>query len=172
MSSPCRFLNEQGVSVPDPHTRLEELQTWLSTCPELSVPLIPCHSDSVAAEYYHKIEQEARLVSSFPTERVEIDGTSSLELFHPIEATLDATAGGGKVELGHRVVSVRGCGPVPFGHKGTVVAVSRGRAEVIFDDIFLSGTSLDGRCADFRGIEVPSWTLIDMCVRFFLSLIT
>ena len=56
-------------------------------------------------------------------------------------------------ELGDRVVNLCARG-VPFGLRGTVVAVHNGRGcvDVVMDDEFLGGTSLQGNCSNFKGV--------------------
>lgn len=82
---------------------------------------------------------------------------------------------GSGLRVGDRVVSRIGSGSVPFGKRGTVVGIhllrgsdSRsGRAaasregvsaliEVVFDDSFMGGSTLNGRCSPGRGKAVPA----------------
>lgn len=57
-------------------------------------------------------------------------------------------------ELGDRIVNLCADG-VPFGARGTVVgiheAVTTGSVEVVMDEEFIGGTSLQGSCSNFRG---------------------
>jgi Exoribonuclease Xrn1 D1 domain/Xrn1 SH3-like domain len=57
-------------------------------------------------------------------------------------------------ELGDRVVNLCADG-VPFGLRGTVIgiheAATSGSVEVVMDEEFIGGTSLQGHCANFRG---------------------
>jgi 5'-3' exoribonuclease 1 len=57
-------------------------------------------------------------------------------------------------ELGDRVVNLCADG-VPFGARGTVVgiheAATTGSVEVVMDEEFIGGTSLQGACSNFRG---------------------
>ncbi len=47
--------------------------------------------------------------------------------------------------LGDRVVSYADAGLVPFGLRGTVVAVLEGEVDVVFDSEFIGGTNLHTR---------------------------
>ena len=60
--------------------------------------------------------------------------------------------------LGDRVVNLTSLG-VPFGLRGTVVSIheNTGYVEVLFDEEFTGGKSLQGACSPFRGRLVP-WT--------------
>jgi 5'-3' exoribonuclease 1 len=57
-------------------------------------------------------------------------------------------------ELGDRIVNLCADG-VPFGARGTVVgiheAATTGSVEVVMDEEFIGGTSLQGACSNFRG---------------------
>lgn len=92
------------------------------------------------------------------------------------------------IALGHRVVNMRGNGPVPFGLIGTVTGMHKDDAEILFDEAFLGGSTLGGRfdccvisicysvvfmlsishrCKDFRGLKVPKWTLLNLSLPAF-----
>lgn len=85
---------------------------------------------------------------------------------------------GSGLRLGDRVVNRIGIGGVPFGLRGTVVgihplaavpespAASAGAdsaacalVEVVFDEGFIGGSSLSGRCSPGRGKAVPAYSL-------------
>eukprot|EP00977_Amphora_coffeiformis_P012722 scaffold3224_cov158-Amphora_coffeaeformis.AAC.11 len=57
-------------------------------------------------------------------------------------------------ELGDRIVSLNADG-IPFGARGTVVgiheAATTGSVEVVMDEEFIGGTTLQGACSNFRG---------------------
>lgn len=77
------------------------------------------------------------------------------------------------VRLGDRVVNRLAEGGVPFGLRGTVVGIyppaaldtatadmgDSGVVEVVFDEGFIGGSTLNGRCSEGRGKAVPANTL-------------
>lgn len=80
---------------------------------------------------------------------------------------------GSSVRLGDRVVNRIGEGSVPFGHRGTVVgihpstsstapnglnrdATNAALVEVVFDECFIGGGTLGGRCSEGRGKAVSA----------------
>ncbi|KAL7324031.1 exonuclease II Exo2 [Mucor circinelloides] len=67
-----------------------------------------------------------------------------------------------KFSLGDRVIYAWYSGSVPFGNKGTVVGVKEKVIDVVFDTTFVSGTTLGGRCQDFRGSTLPYSYLINL----------
>lgn len=86
-------------------------------------------------------------------------------------------ADGSGLRLGDRVVNRMGVGSVPFGLRGTVVGIhphavvgssDEGNrngtgavlVEVVFDEGFIGGGSLNGRCTSGRGKAVPAHSLL------------
>lgn len=63
-------------------------------------------------------------------------------------------------ELGDRIVNLCADG-VPFGARGTVIgiheAATSGSVELVMDEEFIGGTSLQGHCANFRG-KLCNWS--------------
>lgn len=82
---------------------------------------------------------------------------------------------GSGLRLGDRVVNRMGVGGVPFGLRGTVVGIHPSSVnvgassshsttgmttvEVVFDEGFIAGSSLNGRCSTGRGKAVPAASL-------------
>ncbi|KAF9206012.1 hypothetical protein BGZ49_003157 [Haplosporangium sp. Z 27] len=65
-------------------------------------------------------------------------------------------------QLGDRVVFVQDSGTVPIGAKGTVVGIDRLEVEVVFDDKFMSGMDLSGRCSMYRGMTVGPQSILNL----------
>lgn len=65
-------------------------------------------------------------------------------------------------KLGDRVVFVQDSGTVPIGAKGTVVGIDRLEIEVVFDDKFMSGMDLSGRCSMYRGMTVGPQSILNL----------
>ena len=82
-------------------------------------------------------------------------------MFGPYDAPLQGLNDAyGPPELGDRVVNLV-ASAVPFGLKGTVIAIHASSAyvEVLFDEEFAGGKSLQGLCSAFRGALV-SWSSV------------
>lgn len=87
--------------------------------------------------------------------QVPVDAIFRGDMFSPFDAPLNLN-GDNVPMLGDRVTNLTSVG-VPFGLKGTVVIVhsSTGYVEVIFDEEFIGGRSLQGNCSQFRGRLCP-----------------
>jgi len=64
--------------------------------------------------------------------------------------------------LGARVLSLRSDLGVPFGLRGFIVAVHGKFVEVAFDRRFMTGTTLNGRCAERCGKVLPMAALLNL----------
>lgn len=87
--------------------------------------------------------------------QVPVDAIFRGDMFSPFDAPLSLN-GDNVPMLGDRVTNLTSVG-VPFGLKGTVVVIhaSTGYVEVIFDEEFIGGRSLQGNCSQFRGRLCP-----------------
>ncbi len=75
----------------------------------------------------------------------------SLKPTQPTEST-NPTA---NPQLGDRIAVARGSGSPPFGARGTVVGVFESAVELLMDEEFAGGGTLNGRLRLARGATVP-----------------
>ncbi|CAI2164057.1 10835_t:CDS:10 [Funneliformis geosporum] len=71
--------------------------------------------------------------------------------------------------LGDRVVFVKDTGSVPIASKGTIVGIEKANIDVVFDTTFMSGSTLSDRCSNYRGMTVPSNSLLNLTRPQFLD---
>lgn len=64
--------------------------------------------------------------------------------------------------LGDRVVYGLDSGKVPIATMGTVVGITTDYIEVLFDQAFMSGSTLNGKCSPHRGLAVPRASLLNL----------
>lgn len=69
---------------------------------------------------------------------------------------------GQKFALGDRVTMVQDSGGVPLSVKGVVVGLNNKTIDVLWDIPFLSGTTLGGRCPEYRGSSVEFNTCLNL----------
>ncbi len=152
---------------------LERIRTWLAAQETALMPRVPLTTHVLPREAIRAIERSADELQARRKKglgaRVRVE---TLELAP--EAVVCAGAHSpadvprrphGRPELGDRVVNLLGLG-VPFGLKGTVVALHRHSAcvEVLFDEEFIGGTSLQGTCSPYRGKLLPWSALLKITV--------
>ena len=136
---------------------------WLKGTETASMPRLPHTTDAMPVAAVHAAQRAADVRTS----TLEKDGavkesnvkvpasavyressTAATDVLLASEHSVSAPP-----ELGDRVANLCANG-VPFGARGTVVAVhdpSEGCVEVVMDEEFIGGSTLQGTCANFRG---------------------
>jgi 5'-3' exoribonuclease 1 len=143
---------------------LPVVREWLDSHESAKLPRSPTTTESMSYEATTTVQTTADLRSiaikkmGYPKESlVKIPGsalyrecsTGATDVLLPSDLN-DSD----RPELGERIVNLCADG-VPFGARGTVIAIheaaSSGTVEVLMDEEFIGGTSLQGHCANFRG---------------------
>lgn len=153
---------EAKVLGPSGSQSLGKIRDWLNNVETAKLPRIPCttlampysavkavqHAADVRVSHLDKIGPfkavhvkvpSSALYREASTAVVDVLKSSDYKCLHP--------------ELGIRVVNLCASG-VPFGARGTVVAVHdavSGCVEVVMDEEFIGGSTLQGSCSQFRG---------------------
>lgn len=65
-------------------------------------------------------------------------------------------------QVGDRVVMVSETGNVPLAAKGTIVGLQAAAVDVLWDIPFIGGTTLAGRCSEYRGQVVSPDTILNL----------
>lgn len=147
---------------------LEKIRTWLATQVTANMPRVPLTTQVLSREAIRAIERSAdELQAKAKKAGAKYVKVVAVELSpEKVHCALShkpsdvARRLAGKPELGDRVVNLTGLG-VPFGLRGTVVALHTQTAcvEVLFDQEFIGGTSLQGTCSPYRGKFLP-WSAL------------
>ena len=74
-----------------------------------------------------------------------------------------------KFDLGDRVVMVQESGGVPLSAKGVVIGLNTKNVDVVWDVPFISGTTLNNRCSQYRGSSVEFNACLNLTNRQFMS---
>jgi len=153
-----------------PDNALLDVCKWLAALPTALSARVPVTTRAMSADAVAAVQRAAakraaiRAAQNAGEDRLELDAGDVLA-----ERELDAarTSAAARLvsldaarppRLGERVaasnVDVIGA---PFGHRGTVVAThAHSRSvDVVFDEPFVGGTSLQGACDNFRGLLCP-----------------
>eukprot|EP00758_Cryptobia_borreli_P005991 Tbor_TRINITY_DN5039_c0_g3::TRINITY_DN5039_c0_g3_i1::g.13960::m.13960/K12618/XRN1, SEP1, KEM1; 5'-3' exoribonuclease 1 len=163
---PVSFMTGQWLSK-KPEEVIKEITNFLADDGVLQVPMIPAGEDSFPIE--HILELEEHLIKSGPRQIKEIRVNkirkrslifpTAVIAGHNVSIPVSPTQ---KYSIGARVTNIRTCGSVLFGAQGTITRLlaSGASAEVVFDDEFISGTTLGGRIKTNRGAIVRMNTLL------------
>ncbi len=74
-----------------------------------------------------------------------------------------------KFDLGDRVVMVQESGSVPLAAQGVVIGLNAKSIDVVWDVPFISGTTLNSRCSQYRGSTVETNVCLNLTNRQFVS---
>lgn len=74
-----------------------------------------------------------------------------------------------KFDLGDRVVMVQESGGVPLSAKGVVIGLNTKNIDVVWDVPFISGTTLNNRCSQYRGSSVEFNACLNLTNRQFVA---
>ncbi|CAE6444875.1 unnamed protein product [Rhizoctonia solani] len=74
-----------------------------------------------------------------------------------------------KFSLGDRVVMVQNTGGVPLAAKGVVVGLLPTFLDVVWDVPFINGTTLNGRCTEYRGSSVTFNSVLNLTEPQFVQ---
>ena len=159
-----RKYNANQVFGPNGESLLPVVREWLDKNESAKLPRSPVTTQSMSYEATVAVQKAADVRSlalkkkGYPKEsQVKVPGSAlyreaSTSATDVILAT-DINDGEGP-EIGDRVVNLCADG-VPFGARGTVIgiheAATSGSVEIVMDEEFIGGTSLQGHCANFRG---------------------
>ena len=168
-SAICRNPNEKRYDAtqvfgPKGEAWLPVIREWLNNHESAKLPRSPVTTDSMSYEAIAAVQKAA-----------DVRGLALKERGYPKESLIkipgsalyrEGSTGATDVllasdlnnneapVLGDRVVNLCADG-IPFGSRGTVVgiheAATTGSVEVVMDDEFMGGSSLQGACSNFRG---------------------
>lgn len=163
-----RFPNEKKYDAnkllgPNGAEWLPVIREWLNGVETAKLPRTPISTESMSKDAVVAVEKAANVRNlaltkkGFPKESlIKIPG-SALYRENSTGATDVLQVGDNNndeaPELGDRIVNLCATG-IPFGARGTVIGIHQattGCVEVVMDEEFVGGTSLQGACSNFRG---------------------
>ena len=158
-----KFYDSKRVFGPKGEEVCAQVLEWLKGIETASIPRMPHTTEAMPVPAVHAVQRAADV----RTANVEKDGaskesnvkvpasalyregsTAATDVLLASEHSVSAPP-----ELGERIANLCANG-VPFGARGTVVAIhdpSEGCVEVVMDEEFIGGSTLQGICANFRG---------------------
>ncbi|ETS76838.1 hypothetical protein PFICI_10712 [Pestalotiopsis fici W106-1] len=160
-------LNETDI-FPDPSyasQRIKEMGAWIKNTDRGNFEKVPLEAEQLDSDAVRSIEQAVdALLSDAPQPVIRVmNDVPRNALIRPQD--VEQRLGNQQFTLGDRVVYVQDSGKVPIGLKGTVVGISNigstPMLDVLFDQTFMGGSSLNERCSAFRGGVVPANSVLN-----------
>ena len=149
--------------------KMKEIGQWLKSVETKSFEKVPLDAEQLDSDVVKQIEQAAdqNEANGPGTEGKKIGSVPRHALLKPGDA--EQRIGSQRFSIGDRVVHVNGSGRVPIAMRGTVVGKTRTpRAlllDIVFDQTFMSGTTLGDRCSPFRGGTLASTVCLNLTDR-------
>lgn len=158
-----RFYDSKRVLGPNGEATCAEVLKWLKEAETASIPRMPYTTEAMPVPAVHAVQRAADVRTAnlekdcavkesnvkVPASALYREGsTAATDVLLASEHSVSAPP-----ELGERVANLCANG-VPFGARGTVVAIhdpAEGCVEVVMDEEFIGGSTLQGTCANFRG---------------------
>lgn len=157
---------------PDPDVasaKIKEIGAWLKTVETSKFERVPLDAQQLDSEVVMKLQKASdalREAEVKPTPK-KMTGVPRSALLHPKDA--EQRLGHQTFKLGDRVVYVAASGKVPIAARGTVVGVStvgnHHMLDILWDNAFMNGTTLNGRCEPFRGQTVSANSVLNTSYR-------
>ncbi|CAG9814067.1 unnamed protein product [Phaedon cochleariae] len=148
--------------------RLKELQSWLKTLPVHTIERQTCGSDIIEPEVVEEIEKTVDNIKPGNVKKVTMS-VKPMYIYRP-EVQNGTLMPDPKTEtkILDRIVNVREGFSVPFGLKGTVIAIQQPSTgcdrdimyDVVFDKPFRDGMKLN--CSENRGYRLPKTSFINL----------
>eukprot|EP00698_Gefionella_okellyi_P004772 TRINITY_DN14417_c0_g1_i1.p1 TRINITY_DN14417_c0_g1~~TRINITY_DN14417_c0_g1_i1.p1 ORF type:complete len:1502 (+),score=374.72 TRINITY_DN14417_c0_g1_i1:39-4544(+) len=148
----------------DPEEQLEKITKWIAKHPVSGRQLVTVgalHVTDAACKSLQAFVDQFYASEQGKAAKKVVNGVPASALCPPLSDDMVLHAPN-NLFLGCRVVSIASGGGVPFGLRGTVVALLDDRADVIFDSEFMRGTPLGGRCSNLRGFTCSRYQLYNL----------
>ncbi|ORZ37096.1 XRN 5'-3' exonuclease N-terminus-domain-containing protein [Catenaria anguillulae PL171] len=141
--------------------KLQTIRDWIRASPVAEFSQVPLTADAMDADQIKTLEDKLRCrpppgppnmhyLKDVPAEFVMKSEFAPLILIDH------------KFAIGDRVLCVSDRGKAPLGAHGYVVGVEGEYVEILFDDTFMGGSNLHGRCNDLRGLVVRKNELLNL----------
>jgi 5'-3' exoribonuclease 1 len=160
-------------TVEEAKKKIKEIGQWLKASQSRSFETVPLDADQLDSDAVAAIEAAAvDNLSKIGVEKRAMKGVPRHALLNPNDA--DKRVGGQRFILGDRVVYVLATGKVPIAQRGTVVGITRSTRQtwldVVFDQSFMSGTTLGDRCSPFHGATIPGNSVLNLSASQVVAL--
>ncbi|KAG9109509.1 hypothetical protein FRC07_008294, partial [Ceratobasidium sp. 392] len=146
----------------DPEAKVKQAKDWLASKGVRDFEPVSLFSDQLEKQNVANIENYMEQLKENKGEhkRVMVQGVPRQALLKPDHAVYRLQ--NQKFVLGDRIVMVQNTGGVPLAAKGVVIGLAPTLLDVIWDVPFINGTTLHGRCSEYRGSSVPFDTVLNL----------
>ncbi|PVF93617.1 hypothetical protein CPB86DRAFT_715030 [Serendipita vermifera] len=154
----------------DADKKVKEIKAWLADKGVKDLEPVPLSTETFEKETIEKIEALANSLSANRStggiKRAKVQGIPRKVVLKP--AHVASKLQDQEFKLGDRVIMVQDSGGVPLCHKGVVVGLLENMIDVVWDNAFIGGTKLGGRCSEYRGATCSTNSCLNLTNRQFV----
>ncbi|CAM0141184.1 unnamed protein product [Umbelopsis sp. WA50703] len=144
--------------------KILEVKQWLKSKGIADLPRVALDVERLDPEIVDQIEKAAtnynEVWDNLEFRRVIIKNIPRRVLLVPAQAPHKLHVQ--TFELGDRVLFAQDSGGIPLGLRGTVIGFEEKHLQVVFDMPFMGGSTVGGQCSAFRGMTVPSSSVLNL----------
>ncbi|BGP06510.1 exonuclease II Exo2 [Rhodotorula toruloides] len=144
--------------------RMKALVNWIKEKGVRDFEKVPLFSEQLDKDAVQLIEKfEDKLTATKTLDKIKqarIDNIPRQGVLKPAHSSVRLREQ--HFSLGDRVITVAETGSVPLSAKGVVVGIQTSFIDVVCDVQFMGGTSLGGRCSNYRGATVTPSAVLNL----------
>ncbi|CAG7851990.1 5'-3' exoribonuclease 1; AltName: Full=Exonuclease 2; AltName: Full=Exonuclease II; Short=Exo II; AltName: Full=p140 [Serendipita indica DSM 11827] len=137
----------------DPDAQVKAAKAWLAERGIKDLEPVPLSTETLEKETISQIEAAAAQIAASRTatgiKKAKVQGIPRQAVLKPIQ--VHSRLKDQVFKLGDRVIMVQDSGGVPLCNKGIVVGIVDKMIDVVWDNAFIGGSTLGGRCSEYRG---------------------
>ncbi|TFK65107.1 hypothetical protein BDN72DRAFT_773795 [Pluteus cervinus] len=154
----------------DAEARLRDVKAWLKQKGIRDFEPVSLFCDQLSKETIGDIEKladdlrQSRAGGTY--KKAIVKGIPRQAVLKPAHAVYRLQ--GQKFNIGDRVIMVQDSGAVPLSAKGVVVGLNSTSMDVVWDNSFISGTTLGNKCSQYRGSTVEFNTCLNLTYKQYV----
>ncbi|KAH8101020.1 exonuclease II [Cristinia sonorae] len=155
----------------NPDAKVKEVKTWLGTKGVRGFEPVSLFCDQLKKETVKEIEELAdKTIGNKSRDAIKKAIVKGI----PRQAVLKPSHSAYRLQnqhfaLGDRVTMVQDSGGVPLSAKGVVIGMNAKSMDVVWDIAFLSGSTLNDRCSQYRGSTVEFTSCLNLTNPQFIA---
>ncbi|KAL4244297.1 5'-3' exoribonuclease 1 [Abortiporus biennis] len=158
-------------NVNDPDKKVKEVKAWLASKGVRALEPVSLFCDQLRKDTVKEIEE---LADKYTANKSPNAIKKAIVKGIPRQAVLKPAHAAYRLQnqhfaLGDRVIMVQDSGGVPLSVKGVVIGLNAKSMDVVWDVPFLSGTTLNDRCTQYRGSTVEFTSCLNLTNPQFVA---
>ncbi|KAG8833381.1 hypothetical protein FRC17_010777 [Serendipita sp. 399] len=153
-----------------PDDAVKAAKTWLAERGIKDLEPVPLSTQALEKETVAQIESIANTLtanrSATAIKKAKVQGIPRKAVLRPNQVS--SRLQGQIFRLGDRVIMVQDSGGVPLCAKGVVIGLVDKMIDVVWDNAFIGGTTLGGRCSEYRGSTCSTESCLNLTNRQFI----